>query len=296
MKAINRKMLEQVIDKAALPTMIVRLDDTDWPVVFANAAVAELGCADACSKPFADVVESLLGRELAIEVSEILRSGQEAGLPVVVAGKEFLLTLEPLESPRAAPACFYAVFWRDATLGAGLAGTDAVHSLSKAKRRIRDLTRDDPVTGLLNGTAFREVLEHDWAVASRARSRLALVLFTVDDFDAYLHVFGRHASDTCLRRVAQAVRRCLRRASDVVASLDPGQIVVLSHASDESGVEAFAGTIAGAVRNLGLHHPRSSSGRFVTVSARVAAVTAGVDCDSAAGFLDELLATGSGKS
>lgn len=295
MKSINKNILEQVIDSAALPTMIVRLDDTDWPVVLANPAVAELGCEDALRQPFANVVESLLGRELAIEVSEILRSGQEAGLPVELAGKEFLLTLKPLKLPKAAGAGFYVVFWRNASGGAGLAGADAAHALSKAKRRIRDLTRDDPVTGLLNGAAFREVLEHDWAVASRARSQLALVLFTLDDFDAYLHVFGRHASDSCLRRVARAVRRCLRRASDVVASLDAGQIVVLSHASDESGVEAFAATIAGAVRNLGLHHPRSSSGRFVTVSYRVAAATAGLDLDSASAFLDRLLRAGSGQ-
>ena len=36
---------------------------------------------------------------------------------------------------------------------------------------LRDLVRDDPVTGLMNTTAFREVLEHDWAVAAREELR-----------------------------------------------------------------------------------------------------------------------------
>ena len=66
-----------------------------------------------------------------------------------------------------------------------MAGSDMHHALLNAKRRIRNLSRDDPVTGLLNGRAFREVLEHDWAVATREKSTLSLVSFTLDDFDAY---------------------------------------------------------------------------------------------------------------
>ena len=60
----------------------------------------------------------------------------------------------------------------------------------------RDLSRDDPVTGPLNGRTFREVLDHDWAVAAREKSQLSIVAFTLDDFDAYVEVFGRHAADS----------------------------------------------------------------------------------------------------
>ena len=168
-------------------------------------------------------------------------------------------------------ARYYAAFWRGGAGSSGVAGSDMHHELLKAKRRIRDLSRDDPVTGLLNGRAFREVLQHDWAVAAREKSTLALVSFTLDDFDAYVDVFGRHAADSCLRRVGQAIRRCLRRASDVVGRLDGAELVVLSHASNENGVREFAARISAAVRELGLHHPRSSVGKFVTVSYRIKA-------------------------
>jgi len=162
------------------------------------------------------------------------------------------------------------------------------HALLKAKRRIRDLSRDDPVTGLLNGRAFREVFGHDWAVASREKSRLSLVTFTLDDYDAYIKVFGRHASDSCLRRVGRAIRRCLRRASDVVARPDGAYFVVLSHASDEEGVREFGALISTAVRELGLHHPRSTSSKFVTVSYNVATADAANEKRSAEEFLDDL--------
>ena len=285
MKAIDRQVLEQVIDAASEPTMIVRLDDNDWPVVLANDACSDIGSKDALGRPFADVIEGLVGRDLALEISESFRTRQETSFPVETRGNEFLLMLKPLSLPDEDSARYYAVIWRGGAARAAL-GSAARQELIKAKRRIRDLTREDPVTGLLNERAFREVLDHDWAVASREKSTLALVLFSLDDFGAYVDVFGRHASDSCVRRVGQAIRRCLRRASDVVAALDGSSLIVLSHASDEDGVREFAKKISLSVRDLGLHHPRSSKGKFVTVSHYVSVTTAGRNHDDASGFLD----------
>lgn len=285
---INRKILEQVIAASAEPLVVVRIDHPDWPVVMSNQAFDAIGGEDARTQPFADVIEQLVGRELALEISETVRSQQETSFPVEQGGKEYLLALKPLFLPGDSDARFYVVFWRGGGTGA-VAGSDMHHALLKAKRRIRDLSRDDPVTGLLIGRSFREVLEHDWAVASREKSSLSLVLFTLDEFDAYVAVFGRHAADSCLRRVGQAIRRCLRRASDVVGRLEGADMIVLSHAADEDGVREFATRIAAAVRELGLHHPRSSVSKFVTVSFRVAVGRAGEASTSAQGFIDSLL-------
>jgi diguanylate cyclase (GGDEF)-like protein len=290
MKAINRKILEQVIASSAEPVMIVRLDHTDWPVVLANPAFESIGGKESLQKPFADAIEELLGRELALEISESLRSQQETSFPVELGGREYLLSLKPLHLEDDKDARFYAVLWRGGSGSTPGAASESHHALLKAKRKIRNLTREDSVSGLLNSRAFREVLDHDWAVGSREKSTLALVLFTLDEFDAYIEVFGKHASDSCLRRVGRAIRRCLRRASDVAARLEGNQLIVLSHASDEDGVRDFAANISTAVRELGLHHPRSASGRFVTVSHRVSVATAGQNPSSAAVFLEELLA------
>ncbi len=289
MTTINRKILEQVIKDSAEPLVIVRVDHSDWPVALSNAAFESIGGEDTRNKPFADVIEQLVGRELALEISESVRAQQETSFPVEVGGREYLLALKPLPLPDETDARFYVAFWRGGAGSGAVAGSDMHHALLNAKRRIRDLSRDDPVTGLLNGRAFREVLEHDWAVASREKSSLGLVLFTLDDFDAYVDVFGRHAADSCLRRVGRSIRRCLRRASDVVGRLDGAELIVLSHASDEEGVREFASRISTAVRELGLHHPRSTVSKFVTVSFRVSVATATKDAASAEAFIEELL-------
>ena len=289
MEPVERNILEQVLAGSTEPVLIVNVGQADWPVAFANPAFTPIGGDGVTGQPFADVIEGIAGRELALEVSESVRSGQEMSFPVESGSREYLLVLTPLflhgdETPRN-----YAAYWRSSSSSSTVDGAEMHHALLKAKRRIRDLSRDDPVTGLLNGRAFRDVFQHDWAVAARDKGRLSLVMFTLNEFDAYIEVFGRHAADSCLRRVGRAIRRCLRRASDVVARPDGACFVALSHASDEEGVRDFAARISTAVRELGLHHPRSTSSKFVTVAFEVIVADTADEQRGAAEFLDELL-------
>lgn len=288
MDDLDRDTLKALIDATAEPVLVARVDAGDWPVVYCNPAFESVGGAGSpLGQPFADVLEGLIGREHALEASETVRERQTHSIPVEKGGREYLLVLRPLASRDDRPRC-YAAWWRSPA-SASRDGSGADQALSKARRRIRDLTREDPVTGLMNAAAFRDVLGHDLGVAARERSALALVVFRVNDYDAYLHVFGRHATDSALRRAAQAIRRCLRRASDVAARIDGaagGCLVVLSHGSDAAAVESFAGRIAGAVRELGIHHPRSTVDRFVTVSFDVSMLDA--RSDDAGRIVEEL--------
>jgi len=296
MKALRRDILEKLIGGSAEPLLLARIDSADWPVVLANAAFAAIsGDSDALGQPLADVVEAVVGRDLALEVSESIRSGDESSIPVEVRGKEFLLSLSPVAASKAGAGQYYALYWRITTgYGVSTRAQETHQALVNAKRRIRDLSRDDPVTGLLNSAAFLEVLAHDWSVARREKTSLTLVAFSLDHFDEYLHVFGRHAADSCLRRVAQAVRRCLRRASDVAAFVEGengGMMVVLSHASEEAGVQEFASRISQSVKELGLHHPRSRASKYVTVSFNIAKMNAAEGGNDAEGFLQQALGT-----
>ncbi|MCH9692927.1 MAG: diguanylate cyclase [Gammaproteobacteria bacterium] len=290
MKTVSRKILEQVISGTTEPVLVVRVDQPDWPVVLANPAFESITADAVLRQPFADVIESLAGRELALEVSETVRAQQESSLPIESSSREYLLILKPLRLPGVESVSFYAAYWRSGVGAGGAESAEMHHALLKAKRRIRDLSRDDPVTGLLNRRAFADVFEHDWAVAARESSKLSLVMFALDEFDAYVEVFGRHAADSCLRRVGQAIRRCLRRASDVVARPDGDRFIVLSHAVDGQGVGEFASKISIAVRELGLHHPRSAAAKFVTVSYEVAVADVSSEQLHAREFLNELLA------
>jgi len=291
MEALDRDTLWHLLAGSAEPVLVARVDSADWPVVLTNPAFDEIGPGDpVVGKPFADVIEPMLGRDMAVELSETIRAGQQTSIPIERSGREFMLSLVPIGAGGSARR-YYAAYWRNAPSSAA-ARADSQRALLQARRRVRDLTREDPVTGLMNTDAFRDVLSHDWAVAMREQSTLALVVFILNDFDAYRDVFGRHATDSCLRRVSQALRRCLRRASDVAARLDGangGKLIVLSHGSNEEGVTEFAERIAAAVRGLGIHHPRSKVERFVTVSFEVAMLKPGGKIDAAT-ILEKLTA------
>ena len=293
MTKLKRDILEQLIDGLAEPIFVARINHPDWPVILCNASfVAIAGANEVLGKPLTNVIEGLVGRDLALEISETVRGGHETTIAVELGSREYLLVLKPLNIEACSSVQHYAAYWRSAGGAAHAGDSEIQQALLKAKRRIRDMSRDDPVTGLLNERSFREVLAHDWAVAAREKTSLALAAFTLDDFPAYLEVFGRHAADSCLRRVAQALRRCLRRASDVAARIDSGEgdrLIILSHTPDGEGVSDFAALISNAVRELGLHHPRSGESRFVTVSYRTVIRTAGADNDTEIEFLDRVL-------
>lgn len=289
MQAIEPQILREALAGTAEPLLIVSVDQPDWPVVFANTAFESVCRGGVEGQPFADVVESLGGRDLALEVSESVRSRRETSFPVESGSREYLLVMKPVGGEVGAPAPFYAAYWRSAANSTLAQSAEMHHALLKAKRQIRDLSRDDPVTGLLNARAFREVFEHDWAVAAREKTMLSLVSFRLDDFPAYVEVFGRHAADSCLRKVGHTIRHCLRRASDVVGRPDAAVFIALSHASEEANVREFAARIATDVRELGLHHPRSTASKFVTVTHDVAVADAASEAQSASEFLDNLL-------
>ena len=294
MTAIKRSILERLIAATAEPLLLARVDQADWPIVLCNPALEALADRpDLVRQPVTDVIEALHGRDAARELSETIRTAQESSIPLEISGRRWLLVCKPIADEGEASARYYAACWRDSASMTGGGDASAAHqALLRARRRIRDLSREDALTGLLNEAAFRDVLAHDWAVAGRDRKSLALIVLRIDAFAEYQRVFGRHAADSCLRRVAQALKRCLRRASDVAARLDAGggdPLVVLFHAEDESSVDEFAEMISQEIRDLGLHHPHSKKERFVTVTPATAVAVASGGPAAAARFLDSLL-------
>jgi diguanylate cyclase (GGDEF)-like protein len=144
--------------------------------------------------------------------------------------------------------------------------------LRDARMHLRRLDGRDSATGILNRRAFDDILQRDWVMARRANRNLSLMILRVDGFDAYREVYGRHAADSCLRKVAHAITGSLRRAGDLAARFADDQFVVLIGNGDEANTLRMAEDITAKVRGLSIHHPRSPVDRFITVSFGVASV------------------------
>ena len=292
MKPLQQRVLLELVTASDEPVLVANVAKPDWPVAFCNPAFETTSGLDGGAikgKPFADIVEDMLSREAALDVSAAVRAGEAVSMHVEFDKHTYQLKLTPLRTTKTGPVQYYAAFWHATDNRA--VGASARKALTRAQARIRDLSREDSVTGLPNEKTFREVLAHDWAVAGREESRLGLISFTIDDFAAYESVFGKHAADSCMRKVAHSIRRFLLRASDVAAKINDDTIVVLSHSSPEAGATQFAARITDAIRDLGIHHPRSSISKFVTVRHRVLVEKIGKDSGSSDEFLGRLLGT-----
>jgi diguanylate cyclase (GGDEF)-like protein len=132
--------------------------------------------------------------------------------------------------------------------------------------RARRDERSDPATGLATRPAFVEMLQRDFALARREQRRVSVIVFALEAFEGYLGLFGRHATDACLRKVAHAIASSVRRGGDYCARVGPDRFAVLTTGGDAEGARQHGERIAQRVRDLAIHHPRSLPARYVTVA------------------------------
>jgi diguanylate cyclase (GGDEF)-like protein/PAS domain S-box-containing protein len=142
--------------------------------------------------------------------------------------------------------------------------------LAEATLRLQALVSQDSLTGLANRRAFDDALGREFQRARRNDFGIALIMIDVDRFKAFNDSYGHPRGDECLRLIAGAISRCVRRPSDVAARYGGEEFCVLLPGSDEAGAGAIAARIQRAVRQLRIAHNASELG-VVTISAGAAA-------------------------
>lgn len=137
-------------------------------------------------------------------------------------------------------------------------------------------------TGLATREHLMEVLRRDWSLAQRDSGRITVMRFDLDAFRSYIEIFGRMAADNVLRQVGKTIGSAMRRASDVVARFDDDEFVVLGIAMEPPAAALHAEQILARVRALAVHHPRSPTGRYLTMSCGIVTgvPSRGSDCES----------------
>jgi diguanylate cyclase (GGDEF)-like protein/PAS domain S-box-containing protein len=147
----------------------------------------------------------------------------------------------------------------------------AEEQLEEANNQLRDLAAHDFLTGLANRRALEDLLGKEFRRAQRNASSLALIMIDVDRFKAYNDLYGHPGGDTCLRKMAEAVRRALQRPSDLAARYGGEEIAILLPDTDEIGARSVAERIRSIVLELKIEH-RGGVDHIATVSAGVAAI------------------------
>jgi diguanylate cyclase (GGDEF)-like protein len=137
--------------------------------------------------------------------------------------------------------------------------------VAEQERRLFTRATTDPLTGLLNRSAFEERALAEIARAGRTGRSLAVAMLDVDHFKRFNDRFGHLAGDAALTAVARGVARTVRGIDAAGRYGGEEFIVLLVEADAEAALHAVE-RIRTAVATLG--PPRVPLG--VTVSAGVA--------------------------
>lgn len=267
MNNLNTHVLRQALDAVPVAALIVDARAEGPRVLYANPAFAQIS-GYSTAELHGQNLAGLLARERSGLPGEICQLKTRHGQ--VLALVQQALYDQPGR----------AGFWLLVQAGGlprqgGAADTGEYSSAVEGLGRMPREERIDSTTGIPARSAFLEVLARDWAMARREQRRLSIALFRMVDFDSYHALFGRHAADACLRKVAHAIATSLRRSSDFCARIGQADFAVLISAVDEARLAEFSSRIAQRVRDLAIHHPRSAVDRYVTVAGAVASETPG---------------------
>ncbi len=150
--------------------------------------------------------------------------------------------------------------------------------IMRLTRRLRELSRLDPLTGLLNRRALGLELEREWRRFRRDGTPLAVLAIDIDHFKAVNDNLGHAAGDAVLVAVAQQLRASARQ-TDVVARTGGEEFVLLMTGAQPQGAEEAAQRLREAI--AGATVVFAGRGMAVTVSVGLALPEA-ADADASA--------------
>lgn len=135
------------------------------------------------------------------------------------------------------------------------------HDLLLANRRLRLLAEVDSLTELPNRRKFDKALEREFRRARRTRPVVSLLMIDIDYFKGFNDMYGHIAGDECLKAVAEALQRVVRRERDLVTRYGGEEFAAILGDTEEAEAIAIAQRMAEEVRHLAISHTGSPFGQ-----------------------------------
>jgi diguanylate cyclase (GGDEF)-like protein len=133
----------------------------------------------------------------------------------------------------------------------------------------------DPLTGIANRRYFMEKAALEYSRAEREQQPMALIMVDIDYFKSYNDTYGHMEGDACLKRVAGAMKRALKRPADCIARYGGEEFVIMLPDTPLQGAAEMAEQLRTAVQELRIANSASRCSDVVTASFGVAAETGG---------------------
>jgi diguanylate cyclase (GGDEF)-like protein len=144
--------------------------------------------------------------------------------------------------------------------------------LKKQRDFLENLSNLDGLTGIPNRRSFDKVFDTEWRRAVRSHTPISLIMMDIDFFKKYNDSYGHAAGDDCLKQVAQALAKSIKRPQDFIARYGGEEFVALLPESDSKGALTVANIIQDNIESLGIQHCPSTVNGRVTISQGAATI------------------------
>jgi len=140
--------------------------------------------------------------------------------------------------------------------------------------QLRLMSMRDGLTDIANRRAFDERLQLEWRRSQRMGQPVALLMMDIDHFKQFNDHYGHVEGDRCIQAVAEVLRSCAERSTDLAARYGGEEFALLLPQTELADAIQVAERCLAALAERALPHARSASGGFVSMSIGVASQVA----------------------
>ena len=143
-------------------------------------------------------------------------------------------------------------------------------ALQEAHEKLRILADIDELTQIGNRRRFDRQLNLEWKRLQREGLPLSLIMCDVDCFKLYNDNYGHQRGDKCLKAIARALSKQVKRSIDRVARYGGEEFAIILPNLDSFGAGQVADAINQAVEQLKIPNKASFVSDYITLSLGVA--------------------------
>ena len=143
----------------------------------------------------------------------------------------------------------------------------------KLLHRLKSEARMDSLTQLLNRSGLDNALETVWAFCKRDKKHAGFLMIDIDYFKSYNDALGHLEGDKILQQVADCIKICCRRKTDIISRIGGEEFLVVLSDVDDEQMLYMAQTLSAAVTDLKIKaESESNPCDFLSVSIGMATI------------------------
>ncbi len=163
------------------------------------------------------------------------------------------------------------------------------HQMIKQQVQLEEINTQDPLTGIGNRRLFDESLSLAWKTKLRSAKSVGLLIIDIDHFKSINDTHGHAAGDEVIKAIAECLRQCCQRETDIIARFGGEEFTVLIAPTSKNEIEGLAEKIRTLVEASTVQYEHQQLKVTVSVGAAIVAPTIDTSPDDLFKLADQCL-------